>query len=46
MVELLYKDEVYALIGAAMNDLEWKRMAATKHRHDPTRRTIKYIRED
>jgi GxxExxY protein len=30
----------------AMNDLEWKRMAATKYRHDPSHRPLKYIRED
>jgi GxxExxY protein len=30
----------------AMNDLEWKRMAATRYLHDPTHRPLKYIRED
>jgi len=30
----------------AMNDLEWKRMAATRHRHDPAHGPLKYIRED
>lgn len=30
----------------AMNDLGWKRMAATRHRHGSTHRPLKYIRED
>jgi GxxExxY protein len=30
----------------AMNDLEWKRMAATKYRQDPAHYPLKYIRED
>jgi len=30
----------------AMNDLEWKRMAATRYHHDPAHRPVKYIRED
>lgn len=34
MVELLYKNEVYAIIGAA------------KNRQDPAHYPLKYIRED
>lgn len=30
----------------AMKDLEWKRMAATRNRQDPTDRSLKYLRED